>query len=132
MFNTCEELVIVTVDCVLSEPLPTLREDVEICKQAMFALITTFPVGKLTVIPAPGVWLTDDTAPVLYVENSCEKLFCVFWNAVLIASADGSSGNVPKSIFCWAMFISPYLLFIVLDETTAQKNTQLLPGILCC
>ena len=78
MLRTCPEFVIVVEVCVLSEPLPTLNEVVDICKQAMFALITTFPVGKLTEIPAPGVWLTDVTAPVLYVENSCEKLFCTF------------------------------------------------------
>ena len=45
MFNCCEELVIVTLVCVLSAPRPTLNDVVDTCKHAMFAEITTLPVG---------------------------------------------------------------------------------------
>jgi hypothetical protein len=69
----------------------------------MFADITTLPVGKLTVTPAPGVLLIESTAEFALAPNNWLKLFCTFVKAVLIASADGSSGNDPKSIFCCAM-----------------------------
>jgi hypothetical protein len=78
MFNCCAELVIVTLLCVLSDPLPTLKEVVDTCKHAILAEITTLPVGLLTVMPAPGVLLTEVTAASALALKSCVKLSCVF------------------------------------------------------
>ena len=84
---------------------------------AMFALTTTLPVGVSTVIPAPAERLTEVTdAPERPLYTSL-KFSCTFWNAIRIGSADGSSGNVPKSIFCWLISILPYLVFIVYRQT---------------
>ena len=51
---------------VIAPPLepfkPKLKVLVVKVTQAILALTTTFPVGELTVIPCPGVLLTDKTA----------------------------------------------------------------------
>ena len=120
--NTLAGLISITkvwLDCVIIAavpplpPWPILNELVETWTHAIFAETITLPVGVLTCIPGPGVWFTDVTTPTAAASNSWSKLVCTFWNAVLIASAWGSSGNVPKSIFCWLITILPYLVFIV-------------------
>ena len=103
MFNVWLLLTIVALLFVLSAPVPMTSDVVDTCTHAMLALITTLPVGELTVIPAPGVLFTDNTADSVLALNNCVKLFCTFRKAVLIASAEGSSGKDPGFIFCWLM-----------------------------
>ncbi len=92
---------------------PNANEDVEKLIEDMLALTITLPVERLTVIPSPAVLLIESTPELAFPEKSWLKFCCTLSNAVRIASADGSSGKDPKSIFCCALFKSPYLVFIV-------------------
>ena len=60
--NVCDDAVIEASELPLASR-PMLRVFVWNRTHAMFAVTITLPYGELTVIPAPGVWLTEDTAP---------------------------------------------------------------------
>ena len=96
--NVCE-LDVILVSCAPLLSRPILSVLVCTCTHAMFAVTITLPVGELTVIPAPGVLLTEATDAPSTPAYTSVKFCCTLVNAVLIASACGSSGNVPKSIF---------------------------------
>ena len=57
---------------------PKLKVLVVTVTHAILAFTTTFPVGELTVIPNPGVLLTDKTACSCKPENSSVKFSWVF------------------------------------------------------
>ena len=122
IFKYWPDVVIVLVSAG-REPFTKLTFNVPLLTEtdAIDADMTTLPVEELTCMPAPGVLFTELTAASDVTLYSSLKFVCTFWKAVRIASASGSPGNVPKSMFCC---ISYYLLSSIYrfwQNTIAEK-----------
>jgi hypothetical protein len=99
--NGVAQLLIVAV---LPDATPTpIRKFVLVCIEilGMFADIVIVPVCLFC--PRPGPVITCVTPDEIVVVYKSVKFCCTFSKAVLIASAPGSFGKEPKSIFCCAI-----------------------------
>ena len=75
---------------------------------AIFALTTTFPVGLLTVMPAPVDLLTELTEALVRPLYTSSKLFCTFGMRIL-SHLLMDHQETPRSQY----FVGSYLFYLI-------------------